>query len=130
MNRLVFCSVALVVFAPLTVRAAEHTKDKLADVKKAVDDGKAVLIDVREESEWKDGHVKGAKHLSMSDLKAGVSAEKLKEFFPKDKVVYLHCAAGSRSLKAAELLNAAGYETRPLKPGYEELQKAGFETAK
>ena len=37
------------------------------------------------------------------------------------KIVYLHCAAGGRCLKAAELLKDAGYDIRPLKPGYEAL---------
>ncbi|WP_149115654.1 rhodanese-like domain-containing protein [Limnoglobus roseus] len=119
---------ALVVTVPAF--PADHTKDKPADVKKAVETDKAVLIDVREEVEWNDGHLKGAKHLPLSDLKKGVPAEKLKELLPKDKVVYVHCGSGVRCLKAADLLKAAGYETQPLKPGYEELVKAGFEKAK
>jgi rhodanese-related sulfurtransferase len=114
----------------LTAYAADHTKDKLDDVKKALADDKAVLIDVREADEWKDGHLKAAKHLALSELKAGVPADKLKSLMPAGKVVYLHCAAGGRCLKAADLLKAAGYETRPLKPGYDDLIKAGFPKAK
>ncbi|CAN5361132.1 hypothetical protein BH11PLA2_BH11PLA2_44520 [soil metagenome] len=124
--------VAVVAFAALalTAFAVDHTKDKLDDVKKAVVDDKAVLIDVREADEWKEGHLKDAKSLSLSDLKAGVPGEKLKAILPAGKVVYLHCAAGGRCLKAADLLKAARYETRPLKPGYDDLVEAGFEKAK
>ena len=113
----------------VTACAADHTKDLLADVIKAVEDDKAVIIDVRELSEWNDGHLKNAKHLSLTELKVGMAADKLKKLLPEGKVVYLHCASGMRCLKAADLLKAAGYETRPLKDGYEDLQKAGFPKA-
>ena len=111
------------------VAAADHTTDSLNTVKKAVAGGTAVLVDVREASEWKDGHLKDAKHLALSDLKAGVPADKLKEAMPAGKVVYLHCASGRRCLAAAELLKKLGYDTRPLKDGYENLLRAGFEKA-
>lgn len=131
MDRMLFGAAVVAVAAmTLTAFAAEHTKDTPAEVKKAVADDKAVLIDVREADEWKDGHIQNAKHLSLSDLKAGIPAEKLKSLFPAGKIVYLHCAAGGRCLKAADLLKAAGYETRPLKPGYDDLLKAGFPKAK
>jgi phage shock protein E len=99
------------------------------EVKKALADGKAVLIDVREADEWKDGHLKDAKNLPLSELKAGVTEEKLKAIFPKGKVAYLHCAAGVRSAKAAEILLKQGYDVRPLKEGYEALLKAGLPKA-
>jgi rhodanese-related sulfurtransferase len=128
MHRILFGAAVVAVAA--SVMAADHTKDKLDDVKKAVADDKAVLIDVREADEWKDGHLKSAKHLALSDLKTGVPSDKLKTLLPAGKIVYLHCAAGGRCLKAADLLKAAGFETRPLKHGYEDLVKAGFEKAK
>jgi len=110
--------------------AADHTTDSLETVKKAVSDGKAVLVDVREESEWKDGRLKDARHLALSDIKAGVPADKLKEKLPAGKVVYLHCAAGGRCRVAADHLKKLGYDVRPLKDGYDRLLKAGFEKAK
>lgn len=110
--------------------AADHTTDTLDTVKANVAAGKAILVDVREEGEWKDGHLKGARHLALSELKAGVPAEKLKNALPAGKVVYLHCASGRRCLKAGELLKKQGYDARPLKAGYETLLKSGFEKAK
>jgi phage shock protein E len=122
-------TIGLLATMPFLAYAAEHTKDTAAEVKKAVAEDRAVLIDVREGDEWKDGHLRGARHLALSAVKAGVPAETLKALMPAGKVVYLHCAAGGRSLKAADLLKAAGYETRPLKPGYDELLKAGLPKA-
>ena len=113
-----------------SLHAAEHTKDSLSTVQQAIKDGKAILVDVREDDEWNEGHLKDARHLSLSELKKGLTPEKLKENLPAGKVIYLHCAAGGRCLKAAELLKNSGLELRPLKPGYQELLKAGFAGAK
>ena len=48
----------------------------------------------------------------------------------KEKIIYTHCAVGYRSLRAAKILKKYGYDVRPLKPGYDELVKAGFPTEK
>jgi phage shock protein E len=109
--------------------ADEHTKDTPEQVKKAVADQKAVLIDVREQKEWDTGHLKDADLLPLSKLKAGVAKEELDKKLPKGKVVYLHCRSGGRCLQAAEVLKAKGYDARPLKEGYEDLVKAGFPKA-
>ncbi len=110
-------------------RAADHTKDTPEEVKKAIADGKAVLLDVREKSEWDDGHLKDAKLLPLSTLKAGAKAEDVAKVAPKDKIVYCHCGSGVRCLKAADELKKLGYDVRPLKPGYKDLLKAGFAPA-
>ncbi len=110
-------------------RAADHTKDTPEEAKKALKDGKAVLLDVREKDEWDDGHLKDAKLLPLSTLKAGAEAEDVAKVAPKDTIVYCHCGSGVRSLKAADELKKLGYDVRPLKPGYKDLLKAGFEPA-
>ncbi len=109
--------------------AAEHTKDSLDTVKKAVADDKAVLLDVREKSEWDDGHLKDAKLLPLSVLNAGAKAEDVAKIAPKDKIIYCHCRSGVRSLKAADELKKLGYDVRPLKAGYTDLLKTGFAPA-
>jgi phage shock protein E len=120
----------LVVFGfVLSAGAAEHTKDAPAEVKKAVADKKAVLVDVREVDEWNDGHLASAIALPLSKLKDAKAADLPKEL-AKDKPVYLHCASGRRCLKAADKLKELGYDVRPLKDGYDDLVKAGFEKAK
>ena len=107
--------------------AGKHTKDTLETVQKRLTEKKALLIDVREEKEWKQGHLKVAKLLPLSHLERGVSKEKLDEYLPKDKIVYLHCASGARCIQAAELLTDLGFEVRALKPGYDAFIEAGFE---
>jgi phage shock protein E len=112
-----------------TARAADHTTDTTDVVKKALADDKAVLLDVRERSEWDDGHLKDAKLLPLSTLKGGAKAEDVAKVVPKDKVVYCHCGSGVRCLKAVDELKKLGYDVRPLKPGYADLLKAGFAPA-
>lgn len=111
------------------VVAAEHTKDSLDVVKDKLKEKKALLVDVREEEEWDSGHLADARLLPLSDLEKGVPPEKLAKTLAKDKIVYLHCAAGGRCLTAAEILKKQGYDVRPLKPGYKQLLKSGFAKA-
>ncbi|MCY0864991.1 MAG: rhodanese-like domain-containing protein [Sulfobacillus sp.] len=65
--------------------------------------GQAVIVDVREASEYRAGHIPRAKHISLGQL-----VHRLKEV-PKDKTVVVVCRSGSRSGKAAELLAEAGF---------------------
>jgi len=128
-NRRQFLAVLLVGCALLLrvdLPAAEHTKDSLDDVRKNVTDKKAVLIDVREQSEWDDGHLDSATLVPLSALKKGEQADSL----PKDRIIYAHCASGKRCLTAADILKKQGYDVRPLKAGYMDLLKAGFPQAK
>ena len=105
---------------------AEHTKDSLDVVRQAVAEGKAVLVDVREQDEWQEGHIVGAKLVPLSALEKGVAPQELAKAIPKDKIVYCHCRAGGRCVQAAAILKAQGYDVRPLKPGYPQLVEAGF----
>jgi phage shock protein E len=109
--------------------AADHTKDTPEDVKKALAEKKAVLIDVREQKEWDEGHLKDADLLPLSKIKSGVPDDELAKKLPKGKIIYVHCRAGSRSLTAADLLKKKGIEVRALKEGYEDLLKSGLPKA-
>lgn len=112
-----------------SLSAAEHTRDSLETVKKLVSEKKAVVVDVREISEWNAGHLKDAIHIPLSKIKSGLSAEELTRLTGDDKVIYLHCRSGMRCLDAANRLGSSRRELRPLKSGYEELLKAGFTKA-
>jgi len=121
---------AMFVLIDVSLAADEWTKDSLAEVKKNVEEEKAVLVDVREKAEWEDGHVDGSVFLPLSALKKGVKAKDLANTLPEDKVVYTYCAVGKRAILAAKFVEELGYEVRPLKPGYEQLLRAGFKKAK
>jgi phage shock protein E len=109
--------------------AAEPTKDSLETVKKNVDDEKAVLVDVRDKSEWDEGHLEGAISLPLSELSKAADATELTKRLPKETILYTYCVAGKRSLKAAGILEGLGYNVRSLKPGYDQLIDFGFKKA-
>jgi phage shock protein E len=111
------------------VHAADLTNDALPTVQENIATHKAVIVDVREPGEWKEGHIEGAISLPLSSLKQGVDAKALEQQVPKDKIVYTHCVMGVRAGAAAKILEKLGYNVRPLKAGYKELVKAGFPKA-
>lgn len=119
----------LIAFVCTHVHAAELNNDPLPVVQENIATHKAVLVDVREPKEWKEGHVEGAISLPLSALKTGVEPSALERQVPRDKIVYTHCVAGVRALKAANILEKLGYKVRPLKAGYDDLVNAGFKKA-
>ena len=92
----------------------------LNEVKDKVTKGQARLVDVREEDEWKEGHLKDATLVPLSKITKGLDAGTLKDL--KAKPVYVHCRAGIRAQKAAALLKAAGVDATALKATYDELE--------
>jgi len=122
---------AMLLVGNLTISAfaAEHTKDAIADVQRRIEKKEAVLIDVREESEWKAGHLRAASLVPLSGLVSEAQRGSLVEKLPKDKIIYCHCRSGGRVLKATDILSKLGYDIRPLKLGYGDLLKEGFEKA-
>lgn len=109
--------------------AADHTKEPLSQVKQNVEKKLGLLVDVREKDEWNSGHIEGALFFPLSGIEDGLTPDELKAL-PKDKILYVHCAAGFRALTAGDELEKHGYKVRPLGPGYDELLKAGFPKAK
>lgn len=64
--------------------------------------GGTPIIDVREDDEWRAGHIPGAMHLSVADLTP--------DSVPSRGPVLVICRSGSRSAKATQTLAAAGLE--------------------
>ena len=94
--------------------AADYTKDDVDVIKAKVQKGEVVLIDVREKNEWDEGHVSGAKLLSLSKISKGATKAEIESVVGKDKVIYLHCKAGSRCMKAAEILEKQGFKVQAI----------------
>jgi hydroxyacylglutathione hydrolase len=67
-------------------------------------DDKLVVLDVRREAEFADGHVKGAVNLPLQTLVDPGSMANIDE----DQNLYVHCASGFRSVIAASLFKRQG----------------------
>lgn len=65
---------------------------------------KEFLLDVREEYEYQDGHIKGTINLPLREI-----LEK-KDTLPKDKDIYVYCRSGHRSADAVNFLKSLGFE--------------------
>jgi rhodanese-related sulfurtransferase len=128
-NKLTLSAATLLSMA-FAAHGTDLTKEPLSEVQKSLSENKAVLVDVREEDEWKEGHVEGAVFLPLSALKNGVDSKKLEAQIPKGKIIYTHCVVGKRAVAAGNILQKYGYEVRALKQGYNELVAAGFKKAK
>ena len=78
----------------------------VADVQRRLAAGeKFVLIDVREESEWANGHAAGAVHLS----KGVIERDAEKAIPDKATPLVLYCGGGFRSALATDNLQKMGY---------------------
>lgn len=67
----------------------------------------AVLLDVRDDKPYREGHIAGARRCDVGDVEAAVSAAK--GGASKDEPVVIYCESGVSCEKAAEKLALAGY---------------------
>lgn len=82
----------------------------------------ALLLDVRSDGEWAEGHLEGAAYIPFQspDFAQQLAA------LPKDRPVLVYCASGGRSAKAMQELNKAGHpEVYNLLGGIRAWQGAG-----
>ena len=123
-------SILLVLILLPAWASAEFTKDSLKTIRSNVAKKKAVLVDVRTQEEWDNGHLKASIFLPITELEdENVSNESIAKKVPEKKILYTFCVVGMRAEAAGEILDEMGYEVRVLKHGYKELVKAGFEKA-
>lgn len=73
------------------------------EAERSVDEDEALYVDVRNLTEWNEGHVPGARHIHLGYLR-GRAGE-----LPRDGRILLYCRTGSRSGIAASLLQAEGF---------------------
>ena len=68
-------------------------------------DEEHIILDVREQNEFDEGHIKGAILLPYTEIE-----EKAETLLPdKDKLILVYCRSGRRSKIAAENLSKLGY---------------------
>jgi sulfur-carrier protein adenylyltransferase/sulfurtransferase len=88
-----------------------------------IESGEPVVVDVREQDEWDEGHVPGAVHVPRGHLESRI--ERLAPDASRPIVVY--CSAGNRSAFAAKTLADLGYEdVVSLAGGFTDWKRNGF----
>ena len=100
----------------------------IADVKKRMDSGeKFLLVDVRDDHEWANGHLPGAVHMSRGLIERDIEA-KVPETSSK---MILYCGGGFRSALVADNLQKMGYtNVESMDGGWRGWLEAGLPTVK
>lgn len=90
---------------------------------KALVDGGATLIDVREDNEWAAGYAAFAVHLGRGVLERDVEAQ----YPDKGTQLLLYCGGGFRSALAADNLQKMGYtDVWSVAGGFKAWEAAGY----
>jgi rhodanese-related sulfurtransferase len=84
---------------------------------------KAVLLDVREDSEWQKSHAVEAKHLGK-----GVLERDIEKMFPDPSTdLIMYCGGGFRSAMTADVAQRMGYKNvYSLMGGYKAMVQAAW----
>ena len=100
--------------------SVEETRQKL-------DGDDAHVIDVREESEWAAGHIKGAEYIGRGVLERDIETK----IPDKNAELILYCGGGFRSALSADNLQTMGYKNvLSMAGGWREWQSKGMPTEK
>lgn len=94
-------------FLDIVNQSRDNVKELSIDEARArlADNPKALLVDVREDAEWANGHAAGAVHIGK-----GVIERDIETKVPdKDTELILYCGGGFRSLLAGDALQKMGY---------------------
>jgi molybdopterin/thiamine biosynthesis adenylyltransferase/rhodanese-related sulfurtransferase len=111
-------------YADLLREARAQIKEVTPQEVDALPAGGATIVDVREASEWDQGHVPGARHVSKSYIEQQIEAAAP----DRDAPVILYCAGGVRSLFAAQTLAEMGYtDVASMSGGFQAWKGAGLE---
>lgn len=95
-----------IVTGPEYEKKIETTKIKPTDIKKMIDEKSSdyVLIDVRDESEYKEGHIPTAINIPVNIIASR------QDDLPKEKKIIVYCNTGSRSYMAYRKLMRMEYK--------------------
>ncbi|HEY1951305.1 MAG TPA: rhodanese-like domain-containing protein [Gemmatimonadaceae bacterium] len=116
--------------SPAFLKLVDDAKTRVREIdvretRKRLEDGKAVLVDVREDEEWAAGHALGAQHLGKGVIERDIEAR----FPDKGAELILYCGGGFRSALSADNLQKMGYtNVASLAGGWRAWQAAGAPT--
>jgi rhodanese-related sulfurtransferase len=102
-------------------------KVSLLQATQLINQGKTIIVDVRDPAEFAAGHVRDAKNIPLKELSQRMG--ELEKF--KSKAVVVVCQTGAQSARATAQLKSAGFnEVYSLNGGLAAWQAQGLPTAK
>src|SRR5437879_7390159 len=91
--------------------------------REVIETGQPLVVDVREQDEWDEGHIPGAVHIPRGYLESRIERAAPDPSQP----VVVYCSAGNRSAFAAKTLGELGYEgVASLAGGFTDWKRNGF----
>lgn len=85
---------------------------------------KLTVVDVRLDREWREGHIPGAVHIELGELKSRAGE------LPRDSTVAVTCSVGQRSSTGVSMLQALGFQqVENIAGGTTAWKRAGFPVA-
>jgi rhodanese-related sulfurtransferase len=102
-----------------------------AEVRKLIDQGDVLLVDVRDASEIKaTGKLRGAVHIprGMLEFRADPDLPSHEPAFEKAKTILVYCGSGMRAALAGKTLRDFGYQRVYNAGGFKELADDGIAT--
>ncbi|EDX83609.1 rhodanese-like domain protein [Synechococcus sp. PCC 7335] len=97
-----------------------YTIKRIDRVKKSVENGTAMLVDVREPNEFAAGHIEGAVNIPLRTLTTNLKQ------IPQTKPVILYCSSGYRTGISVMTLRLLGYDNvRGFPPSIQGWKEAG-----
>ena len=80
------------------------------------------IIDVRDKSEYENGHIENSVNISLNDLANGVLPD-----CEKEEKIILCCISGGRAERAKNILESAGFSNVENGGGYRDLRAKGYQ---
>src|SRR5947207_4207321 len=102
---------------------AEISELDASRTRELIEGGEPIVVDVREQDEWDEGHIPGAVHIPRGHLESRIEAAATDRSQP----ILLYCSGGNRSAFAAKTLQELGYdEPVSLAGGFTDWKRNGF----
>lgn len=103
---LVFVLLAALFLLPAGIAEEYYQQITQEEAQRILDEeANYILLDVRTEEEYDEGHIPGAINIDNGDI----GSDELMELPDKDQMILVYCRSGRRSKEAAEKLAALGY---------------------
>lgn len=94
------------------------------DLQEPIERGDVTLLDVRSETEFRDGRIAGAEHRFLGKLLREIDA------LDSSRPVVAHCQSGGRSAIATSILQRAGFDVTNMSGGYNAWVSSGLPVAR
>ena len=98
------CIIIILSFIMISCENKEsiNTNITLENIKEIVENKEYLIIDVRTEEEYKEGHIKESINIPYNEIDENIEID-------KDKIIFVYCRSGNRSRIAQEKLTQLGY---------------------